>query len=90
MKQGIRELISGIELIVNRKFDKTTRLIMLTCLIQKYDSATHKYTGTIKGSQYANIASISSTQFAVGDSVRVLANITNNTLSSITIIGKIQ
>jgi hypothetical protein len=90
MKQGIRELISGIELIVNRKFEKTTRLTMLTCLIQKYDSSTHRYTGTIKNIQYSNIMSINPTQFAVGDSVRVLANVTNNILSNITIIGKIQ
>lgn len=90
MKEGINDLIAGIETCVNSQIEKNGGVIMRSCMIKSYDSHAHTYTGTIDTVEYSNIKSLVSTQYTQGEVVCILANSYRKTLNNITIIGKVQ
>ena len=90
MRDGIKDLMDGIESFVNHKINNSGSLVLRSCQIKSYDSMTHKYTGIIDTVEYKNIVTISATQYSAGDVVKVLANNYNNAFNNITIIGKVQ
>ena len=90
MRDGINDLIAGIETCVNSQIEKSGGVVMRSCMIKSYDSHTHTYTGTIDTVEYSNIKSLVSTQYTQGTVVCVLANSYRKSLNNITIIGKVQ
>ena len=90
MRDGIKDLMDGIESYVKHAIEQNGQLTLRSCQIKSYDSRTHKYTGVIDTVEYNNIVTISTTVYSSGDVVKVLANNYNNALNNITIIGKVQ
>lgn len=90
MRDGIKDLMDGIESYVKHEIGQNGQLTLRSCQIKSYDSMTHKYIGIIDTVEYKNIETISTTQYSAGDVVKVLANNYNNAFNNITIIGKVQ
>lgn len=90
MKDGVQDLMDGVIAYTKTTLENSGQLLLKSCIIESYNSKTHRYVGTIDGVSCTDIASICSTIFTKNTVVKVLCNRYSNVLNNITIIGQIQ